>query len=125
MKRKEIEKIYIIKINSLRKNNEAYFSHDKPLISDSEYDSLKIEILNLEKRYSYLKNALQDLEKQDYRLKADSPLRGKAINLSDLYKPDFYGRPLPKTGNWDIGAIQYNATKPTKALQPNRLRSHP
>jgi len=27
---------------------------------------------------------------------------------------------LPKTGNWDIGAIQYNATKPTKALQPKR-----
>ena len=65
---------------------------------------------------------LVDLEKQDYRLKPDSPLRGKAINLSELYKTDFYGRPLPKTGNWDIGAIQYNATKPTKALQPKRRR---
>ena len=64
--------------------------------------------------------ALVDLEKQDYNLKEDSPLRGKGINLSELYKLDFYGRPLPKTGNWDIGAIQYNATKPTEALQPKR-----
>jgi len=63
---------------------------------------------------------LVDLEKQDYRLKADSPLRGQAINLSELYKTDFNGRPLPKTGNWDIGAIQYNAAKATKAMQPER-----
>ncbi len=63
---------------------------------------------------------LVDLEKQDYRLKADSPLRGHAINLSELYKTDFNGRPLPKTGNWDIGAIQYNAAKETKAMQPER-----
>ena len=61
-----------------------------------------------------------DLEKQDYRLKADSPLRGQAINLSELYKTDFNGRPLAKTGNWDIGAIQYNAAKATKAMQPER-----
>ena len=61
---------------------------------------------------------LVDLQKQDYQLKADSPLRGKAINLSEFYKTDFDGRPLPKTGNWDIGAIQYNTTKPTEVLQP-------
>ena len=69
--------------------------------------------------------ALVDLEKQDYNLKSDSPLRGKAINLSELYKLDFYGRPLPKTGNWDIGAIQYNTKKPTEALQPKRWRPYP
>ncbi len=56
MKRKEIEKIYIKKINRLRKNNEAYFKHDNPIISDREYDSLKIEILNLKKKHNYLKN---------------------------------------------------------------------
>ena len=61
---------------------------------------------------------LVDLEKQDYHLKPGSPLRGKGINLSEFYKSDFEGRPLPKTGKWDIGAIQYNTTKPTKVLQP-------
>ena len=61
---------------------------------------------------------LVDLQQQDYHLKVDSPLRGKAINLSQFYKSDFDGLPLPKTGNWDIGAIQYNATRPKKRLQP-------
>jgi len=59
---------------------------------------------------------LVDLEKGDYHLKADSPLRGKGINLSKLYKTDFDGRPLPKSGKWDIGAIQYSTTKPAYAL---------
>ncbi len=64
---------------------------------------------------------LVDLQKGDYHLKADSPLRGKGINLSKFYKTDFDGRPLPKTGNWDIGAIQYSATKPTKTLAGKKL----
>ncbi|MDP7287054.1 MAG: hypothetical protein QGH94_03565 [Phycisphaerae bacterium] len=59
---------------------------------------------------------LVDPQKGDYHLKADSPLRGKGINLSKLYKTDFDGRPLPKTGKWDIGAIQYSVTKPTYPL---------
>ena len=45
-----------------------------------------------------------------------------AINLSKFYQIDFEGSPLPKTGNWDIGAIQYNAAKPAKTLQPKRRR---
>ena len=49
-----------------------------------------------------------DLKKGDYHLTAKSPLRGKAKNLSDTYSGDFDGRPLPKTGNWDIGALQYS-----------------
>lgn len=57
---------------------------------------------------------LADLEKGDYHLKADSPLRGKGINLSELYEKDFDGRPLPKIGKWDIGAIQYSADKPAR-----------
>ena len=34
MQRKEIEKIYIKKINKLKKYDKAYFEHDSPLISD-------------------------------------------------------------------------------------------
>ena len=63
------------------------------------------------------------LEKQDYRPRADSPLRGKGVNLSQLYQTDFHGRPLPESGKWDIGAIQYNAAKPDRPLQPNRRDS--
>jgi hypothetical protein len=51
---------------------------------------------------------LVDLKKGNYHLTAKSPLRGKAENLSDTYSVDFDRQQLPKTGNWDIGALQYS-----------------
>ena len=45
MQRKEIEKIYIKKINKLQKHDKAYFKHDNPTISDRAYDDIKKEIL--------------------------------------------------------------------------------
>jgi DNA ligase (NAD+) len=56
MKRKEIEKNYVKKINELKKYNQAYFDHDKPIISDKDYDNIKQEIFELEKKYKYLRN---------------------------------------------------------------------
>ena len=56
MKRKEIEKFYNKKINDLKKNNQAYYKYDNPTVTDEEYDKIKKEIVNLEKKYSYLKN---------------------------------------------------------------------
>ena len=56
MKRQEIEKIYTNKIKELKKNNEAYFKNDKPIISDEKYDVIKLEVLKLEQKYSYLKS---------------------------------------------------------------------
>ncbi len=56
MQKKEIEKIYIKKINELKKNDKAYFEHDNPLISDKDYDDIKKEILDLERKYKYLKD---------------------------------------------------------------------
>ena len=47
--------IYRKKINLLKKHNKSYFNNDNPVISDSEYDSLKKEIFNLEKKNNYLK----------------------------------------------------------------------
>ncbi len=51
----EIINVYKKKISLLKKHNKLYFSSDSPIISDSEYDSLKNEILNLEKSNSFLK----------------------------------------------------------------------
>jgi len=56
MSRKEIEKFYAKKIGELKKNNKAYFKNDKPIISDKKYDEIKEEIINLEKKYKYLKS---------------------------------------------------------------------
>ena len=41
MQKKEIEKVYIEKINQLKKHDEAYFKHDNPIISDADYDNIK------------------------------------------------------------------------------------
>ena len=43
------------KITNLRKHNKLYFVKDKPEISDSEYDNLKNEIIELEKKYPFVK----------------------------------------------------------------------
>ena len=66
MQRKEIEKAYVKKINELKKYDKAYFNHDDPIISDQEYDNAKQEILNLEKKYSYLKNKNSPGQKVGY-----------------------------------------------------------
>ena len=50
MQRKEIEKIYVKKINELKKYDKAYFKDDNPLISDKDYDDIKQEILEIESK---------------------------------------------------------------------------
>ena len=52
----EIRKYYNLKIKELIKHNKLYYDKSSPVIKDSEYDQIKNEILNLENKYSYLKN---------------------------------------------------------------------
>ena len=52
--RKSINKSYIDKIKELNKHNELYYSKDKPVISDGEFDKIKKAILDLENKYSFL-----------------------------------------------------------------------
>ena len=66
MQRKEIEKVYIKKINELKKHDKAYFEKDSPIILDKDYDIIKQEILELEKKYSYLKNKNSPSQKVGY-----------------------------------------------------------
>ena len=66
MQKKEIEKVYIEKINQLKKYDEAYFKYDNPIISDADYDNIKKQILNLEKKYKYLKNENSPSKKVGY-----------------------------------------------------------
>ena len=50
----EINKKYKSKIKEFIKHNKFYYDKNKPLITDSEYDILKKEILELEKKYKFL-----------------------------------------------------------------------
>ena len=47
-------KNYKKKLKLLEKYNKYYYQNQKPLISDKEYDELKNEILELEKKYMVL-----------------------------------------------------------------------
>ena len=67
MKRKEIKKIYLNKINEIKKFNKAYFRDDNPVVSDKDYDTLKIEIFDLENKYKYLKNKNSPTQKVGYK----------------------------------------------------------
>ena len=56
MSKKEIKKNYLKKINKIIKHNKKYYDESNPIITDAEYDKIKNEIIELEKKYNYLKN---------------------------------------------------------------------
>ena len=51
-----IKKEYLTKIKELKEHNQHYYEKSSPKISDAEYDKLKQEIIELEKKYSFLKS---------------------------------------------------------------------
>ena len=60
--KKKIQDEYKKKVNRLVNLNKAYFDKDKPIVSDSEFDKLKQELINISKKYTFLKK-IKDLNK--------------------------------------------------------------
>ena len=88
MKKSEIKKKYEIKIKELQTHDKSYFEDSSPKISDKEYDNLKKEILNLEKKYSYLSNNLSPSKKLGYKPSKNfikSNHRVKMLSLSNAF----------------------------------------
>ena len=56
MEKKRIQILYKKKIDLLYKLNESYYDRNNPLSPDYKYDKLKKEIVNLEKKYNFLKS---------------------------------------------------------------------
>ena len=54
---KEVEKIYKKKVKEFQKHNKLYYDKSTPAISDREFDKLKADIINLEKKYSFLRSS--------------------------------------------------------------------
>ena len=52
--KKKIVKEYKEKIKELKKHNKLYFSDDNPKITDSDYDLIKKEIIDMEKQFPFL-----------------------------------------------------------------------
>ena len=53
---KEVEKKYKRKVKEFQKHNKLYYDKSTPAISDREFDELKADIINLEKKYSFLRS---------------------------------------------------------------------
>ena len=51
-----VKKEYLTKIKKLNEHNHYYYEKSTPKISDAEYDKLKKDIVELEKKYSFLKS---------------------------------------------------------------------
>ena len=96
MQRKQIENLYLQKINKLTKYDKAYFEKDNPLISDKDYDLVKEEILDLEKKYKFLNHENSPSQKVGYtpsnkfkKIKHDIPMLSLANAFSKENIEDF------------------------------------
>ena len=67
MEKKKIKAFYFNKIDKLNQYTKAYHVQDKPIISDQAYDKLVKEIIELEKKYSFLKSKSSPTQKVGYR----------------------------------------------------------
>ena len=56
MNSKDIKKDYLKKIIKINELNENYYDKNISIVSDSEYDDLKKDIFNLEKKFKYLRH---------------------------------------------------------------------
>ena len=83
---KSIKKEYIDKIKTLNKHNNFYYSKDKPQITDQEYDNLKKEILELEKKYNFLNHK-------------DSPSKSIGHKPSKIFKKQKHLVPMLSLSN--------------------------
>ena len=55
MNDKEIEIEYLKKIDLVQKYNKHYYDKDSPIVSDQIFDLLKKDIVDLEKKFNFLK----------------------------------------------------------------------
>src|SRR6056300_1705137 len=94
MNKKDILYEYRKKIQSLKQHNKKYYNDNSPIISDAVYDQLKVEIISLEKKYSFLKDLKSPSQTVGYKPsknfkkvthKVPMLSLGNAFSENDLY----------------------------------------
>ena len=88
MKEFEIKEYYKKKINEIKKHNKLYFVKSSPKISDSQYDKIKKEIFDLEKKYSFLNSESSPSNSLGYAPSKNfikSKHRVKMLSLSNAF----------------------------------------
>ena len=86
MKIDSIKKDYLKKIKVIKKYNQLYFSKNKSDLSDSDFDKLKKEVIDLEEKYSFLKSK-------------DSPSKAVGFKPSKSFKKVKHRIPMLSLGN--------------------------
>ncbi len=93
MNAKEIKSIYQKKIKIFHEHNKNYYEKNKPTIIDADFDKLKLEILELENQYIFLKSSISPSKivgfkpsKNFEKIKHKVPMLslGNAFNEEDL-----------------------------------------
>ncbi len=82
----KINQKYLKKIKLFQKYNEHYYNFNEPLVEDSIFDELKLEILNLEKKYTFLNNP-------------DSPKNSVGFKPSKLFNKVKHKMPMLSLSN--------------------------
>jgi len=82
----KINQKYLEKIRLLKKYNKHYYNFNKPLIDDSEFDKLKLEVINLEKKHKFLNHK-------------DSPLNSVGFKPSKIFKKIKHKTAMLSLGN--------------------------
>ncbi len=82
----KIKQDYLKKIKLFQKYNKHYYDLNNPIISDKEFDKLKLEILKLEKKYKHLNNI-------------NSPSNSVGFKPSKVFKKIKHTVPMLSLGN--------------------------
>ena len=88
---KNIKKNYQNKINELKKHSKLYYENSSPKISDKEFDKLKKEILELEKRYTFLQSNFSPSKTVGFKPSKNFRKfkhRQKMLSLSNAFKEE-------------------------------------
>ena len=91
MSSKNVNKKYLEKIEEFHKHNKLYYDKNSPTISDEKFDILKKEILDLEKKYNFLKSELSPSASVGYKPSKNflkSKHRIKMLSLSNAFDED-------------------------------------
>ena len=91
MNNNSLKKKYNSKIKELISNNFLYFEKNKPKISDAEYDDLKKEIIDLEKKYPFLKSKYSPSKTIGFKPSKNfikSKHREKMLSLSNVFSQE-------------------------------------
>jgi DNA ligase (NAD+) len=67
MNKKNILKEYKKKINEYKRFNEAYYDRNNPIINDAEFDKIKQNLIELEKKYNFLNDKASPRDAVGYK----------------------------------------------------------